>query len=541
MVFGTGSGRWSGAAVSFGLATMAFVQLRRRPNRRIWRNGVLLLAGFLTLIVFGTGADAHAWPKPWPILILGWYLTGLLAMAMAFFIRQSEKPVVATLILATGAAGTLGLIVPSQLRQPPVRYFAGRSLPDKPLTYRLGPRCVYRNYYPDNPRGYFDEEPYEQPWQRLWQVQSTEPVYAELRLPVKPGGPLRVDVESADPDDPWLAQMVHAPIKRPPDGVVQVSLQLRADKEWECLLAISDAVDRHRSLCSPQSLAVGSEWRTYSFARSVLEAEDMIVTLALAGQAGRVEMAACQFAGSDGQPLPSAAGNITRYSVEYRTNSMGFRTREITGECSKETFRMIAVGDSFTFGQGVHAADTLAARLEERLQQIQPSGRFRNYEVYNLGRCGYSVREERLVFEQMVDGIDPRVLLLVLCVNDARADDAPPVDRNLPSHPPIPNVEECLREIDALAESCRRRNIGFAFVLFRVTPAIGFTRTWMTRLDEYAKKSGLAYLELGDILLGKYAGSQLMVHETDGHPNELAHRRAAEAILKLLVENDIVR
>lgn len=199
------------------------------------------------------------------------------------------------------------------------------------------------------------------------------------------------------------------------------------------------------------------------------------------------------------------------------------------------------MGDSFTFGQGVHAGDTFCDILEEHLDQRPPNQAFQDYEVFNLGRSGYTVHEERLVFEENADAIDPQLLLLVMCVNDARVDSSPAVDPNLPPHPPIPDLGVCLGEIDTLAECCQRRNIGFAIVFFRVTPKLGFTSTFLERLDKHAREHDLVYLELGDILLGQSEGSQLMVHETDGHPNELAHRRAAESMFDLLIESKLIR
>jgi hypothetical protein len=67
--------------------------------------------------------------------------------------------------------------------------------------------------------------------------------------------------------------------------------------------------------------------------------------------------------------------------VDYRHNSLGFRDEEHVQEKPPGTFRIVALGDSFTYGVGVEFADTYLVRLE-RLLNTRPGSRV---EIIKLG------------------------------------------------------------------------------------------------------------------------------------------------------------
>jgi lysophospholipase L1-like esterase len=75
------------------------------------------------------------------------------------------------------------------------------------------------------------------------------------------------------------------------------------------------------------------------------------------------------------------------FDTTVRINSRGYRDDEFAAE-KDDAFRVVAVGDSFTFGWGVDANQTYASRLEELLSRRVPS---RRIEVINAGfAAGYS-------------------------------------------------------------------------------------------------------------------------------------------------------
>ena len=67
-------------------------------------------------------------------------------------------------------------------------------------------------------------------------------------------------------------------------------------------------------------------------------------------------------------------------------NSLGFRGHEIERKKSKDRFRIVVIGDSFTFGLGVGDFLTYSAQLEKILNVADKN----QFKVLNLGVPGGS-------------------------------------------------------------------------------------------------------------------------------------------------------
>lgn len=75
----------------------------------------------------------------------------------------------------------------------------------------------------------------------------------------------------------------------------------------------------------------------------------------------------------------------------YTINEDGLNdTKNYQVEKPAQTFRIIALGDSFTFGQWVNTAESWPEVLEQLLKD-QPLCEHRNVEVLNLGEAGYDI------------------------------------------------------------------------------------------------------------------------------------------------------
>jgi hypothetical protein len=70
---------------------------------------------------------------------------------------------------------------------------------------------------------------------------------------------------------------------------------------------------------------------------------------------------------------------VPEHAVAVRTNSLGFRDRDYPPKAS--SFRILGLGDSFTFGFGVEEGETFLAIVEERLREEA-------VEVINAGLVG---------------------------------------------------------------------------------------------------------------------------------------------------------
>ena len=85
----------------------------------------------------------------------------------------------------------------------------------------------------------------------------------------------------------------------------------------------------------------------------------------------------------------------------YSINSEGFRGPEFMKNKPDNTYRIIAVGDSTTFGAGVTYENTWPIILEKKLQNISKS---KNIEVINAGSgIAMSLKQSKLIKEKLVD------------------------------------------------------------------------------------------------------------------------------------------
>jgi hypothetical protein len=74
-------------------------------------------------------------------------------------------------------------------------------------------------------------------------------------------------------------------------------------------------------------------------------------------------------------------------------------------------YRILTIGDSFTFGLGVAQWDTWSAKLEQLLRTEYPE---RRISVVNGGVSGYSARQIRQRFEELLPAVDPDLVILGL-------------------------------------------------------------------------------------------------------------------------------
>jgi hypothetical protein len=100
------------------------------------------------------------------------------------------------------------------------------------------------------------------------------------------------------------------------------------------------------------------------------------------------------------------------FAVRIETNSFGLRDRDYASRKPHGVLRRILVlGDSMTFAEGVEAEETYPKVLERAL--------LNRYEVINAAIRGYGTDQELLLFEKLIPVYHPDVVLLaVFTVND---------------------------------------------------------------------------------------------------------------------------
>ncbi|MDV2504405.1 MAG: GDSL-type esterase/lipase family protein [bacterium] len=98
--------------------------------------------------------------------------------------------------------------------------------------------------------------------------------------------------------------------------------------------------------------------------------------------------------------VPNFKGKLIspEYAVPVTTNSMGLRDFEYPLKKTTKVYRILAIGDSFTWGWGVRAKDTYAKVLERLLDTHSRDGT--RYEVINMAMPNTATLEEIEVIKE---------------------------------------------------------------------------------------------------------------------------------------------
>lgn len=268
------------------------------------------------------------------------------------------------------------------------------------------------------------------------------------------------------------------------------------------------------------------------------------------------------------------------WAVESLYNHLRFR--DLPPEPRpKGTYRITIAGDSFTEGQGVKEEHTLARVLEGLLAE-RDSGEF---QVRNCGRRGLDFPELMASFDGALQ-YDPDLVVYALVLNDALR---PPefqarqqyindwiLDRELlpDEDTPTPGLlrsrvvdllkdrvsawrvgrettrwyldmwgegnpegwpatQELIRDMQRRANRQGARFMVVVWPLFvGLEGPYPFEAAHET-LREFCLGAGIPFLDLLPVYAGRRS-ADLWVHEVDRHPNEVAHRLAAEALVPVV-------
>src|SRR3954468_19915222 len=108
------------------------------------------------------------------------------------------------------------------------------------------------------------------------------------------------------------------------------------------------------------------------------------------------------------------------FGARVQTNDQGFRDRQANIPAKQPgEFRIVVLGDSFTFGPGVEYEHLYTSLLGSRLARSHPE-----VKVINLAVEGYNIIQYEAVLEEVGLGLKPDLVLLALFpVNDFELDD----------------------------------------------------------------------------------------------------------------------
>jgi lysophospholipase L1-like esterase len=236
--------------------------------------------------------------------------------------------------------------------------------------------------------------------------------------------------------------------------------------------------------------------------------------------------------------------------------------------------RVVVVGDSLTYGQGIAAEDTYSAVLERDLSATRP------VEVLNLGVQGYQSEDVLHTLERFLPELRPDVVVYGVCLNDflpsgvgqsaraylfplpesfkkrmtARTKTGPFLEKRyddlLMSVGLRTNfIEDILSDFGAYQERFTRdvAAINELVTSAGLPPVVAMVLHQHPKLDspghEVARLAEQAFTAAGmhvvptEDYFREHDGAKLRVSEWDGHPNEEAHRIFAAMLRPPILEH----
>lgn len=271
-------------------------------------------------------------------------------------------------------------------------------------------------------------------------------------------------------------------------------------------------------------------------------------------------------------------------AVVHRTNALGFRGPDYGIDKPPGAVRVAFFGDSFTFGEGVLDSDTFVEVTRRLLSERFPR---LDFQCGNFGVGGYDTADELFLMRRVLPGFQPDAVVLCYVLNDAepplftedpaagpvrrqRARDVPEgVGTILPDRglyrlrlarlvwqvvdqrrrneqtvawyrslyrPEAAGWQATRRALAEFAALCRKNNVPLVVVLFPILYRLDAGHPFSdlhALVRQEVEAQGGRVLDLLPVFLGRRA-EDLWVHPTDQHPNEKAHRIAAESIASFL-------
>ena len=264
----------------------------------------------------------------------------------------------------------------------------------------------------------------------------------------------------------------------------------------------------------------------------------------------------------DATPVPLARLSETPWALHYQFNEFGLRNDNTSLRPEPGIVRILGLGDSFAFGQGVTDEDTLFQQVSKKLGS--------KYEIINGAKCGQYTIDELRSAPRLINLYHPQHLLVVWIANDisVNAGLKTELDRLLSERVALEQKSGGLRRLlrggrwalerdysrwqadcydpalnawglelfdRTLAKFAALPDCSVAFVLYpmldRSLAGDYLFADVHRRVADMIRRQGMPVLDLAPAFAGLTA-SELWVHPGDRHPNARAHQIAAQGIAR---------
>lgn len=203
--------------------------------------------------------------------------------------------------------------------------------------------------------------------------------------------------------------------------------------------------------------------------------------------------------------IPGYRRRLVGYDVAI--NSLGFRGEEIEETKPEGTFRILAVGDSMTFGMSCDQLDIYPEQIQRMLRDRYPE---RPVEFINAGVLAYTTLQEEALVREWVPRLDPDLVVLWWFHNDTVLTGAAnPASRD----------EQLRTLLGWKRRTFKRRVLHAAYVLAPCTVAL--VRAATVGRSDNANPTYFAF------------------NPVDDHPGWVANRASLERMIEFCTEREV--
>ena len=134
------------------------------------------------------------------------------------------------------------------------------------------------------------------------------------------------------------------------------------------------------------------------------------------------------------------------YKAKLKVNSYGLRDEERPILMDDDVYRIVVLGDSITFGNGVEMEDTFPKILEHKLNDVYKDTK--RIQLFNLGVPGYNTVFEYLYLKESYDIFRPHLIIFEFTtINDTTLSNPPGSIKDINKSPAVRWIKDVMRHL----------------------------------------------------------------------------------------------
>lgn len=428
-------------------------------------------------------------------------------------------------------------------------WLCGGNQPDPIRGNRLQPYTWFQQRFDHNVRDYFHTgtSPATQ-LLRDWNVPGSDDRFLEVVEP-EAGQSLRLRLEARTTALPrWPVLDLRRTVNLRPGQRATTRIRLRARPPREIIVAHRFA-EPDGNRFEDATVVAGEAWADLELScSSVSQDVETSISLCTAPGAGEIEIASLAV-----QPPPQPPDRPENpYFVDFRANRYGFRERDVPRETPPNTLRIACLGDSFTFGIGVHEQDAYPRVLEALCNRDRQPG-VAAVQVLNFGMPSYALDAELDVYVQEAAAFNPRIVFVQLCYNDAPTTAQETAFNNEPGQAGLDRYvaalsgfikthgyAQAIECLGRLHRACQDHDARLVVGIFNALPGWEWEQMVREVLPAMQAAGIPAFDVAGPITAAGLMGNPGIAHPADHHPNEHSHRVFAAELKRTLDERGLL-